>query len=47
MQLTIHKIEPYVSYSLFFYMNSIYNQLFKLQENIMNIAIQITQYNIL
>lgn len=29
--LTHNKTEPYISYSLFFYMNDIYNQLFKLQ----------------
>jgi len=34
VQLTSNEITPYVSYSLIFYMNSIYNQLFKLQENI-------------
>jgi hypothetical protein len=34
VQLTSSEITPYVSYSLIFYMNSIYNQLFKLQENI-------------
>lgn len=33
VQLTNKKIEPYISYSLIFYMNDIYNQLFKLQEN--------------
>ena len=33
VQLTSNKIEPYVSYSLIFYMNAIYSQLFKLQEN--------------
>ena len=33
VQLTSNKIEPYISYSLIFYMNDIYNQLFKLQEN--------------
>lgn len=32
VQLTSKKIEPYISYSLIFYMNDIYNQLFKLQE---------------
>ena len=32
VQLTSSEITPYVSYSLIFYMNSIYNQLFKLQE---------------
>lgn len=32
LQLTSNKIEPYVSYSLIFYMNAIYSQLFKLQE---------------
>ena len=32
IQLTSGKIEPYISYSLIFYMNDIYNQLFKLQE---------------
>jgi hypothetical protein len=32
IQLTSSEITPYVSYSLIFYMNSIYNQLFKLQE---------------
>ena len=36
VQLTSSEITPYVSYSLIFYMNSIYNQLFKLQENIDN-----------
>lgn len=34
VQLTSSEITPYVSYSLIFYMNSIYNQLFKLQEMI-------------
>jgi hypothetical protein len=33
VHLTSNKIEPYISYSLIFYMNDIYNQLFKLQEN--------------
>jgi len=33
VQWTNKKIEPYISYSLIFYMNDIYNQLFKLQEN--------------
>lgn len=33
VQLTNKKIEPYLSYSLIFYMNDIYNQLFKLQES--------------
>jgi len=32
VQLTSNKIEPYLSYSLFFYMNSIYDKLVKLQE---------------
>jgi len=36
IQLTSCTIEPYVSYSLFFYMNSIYNQLFRLQESFKN-----------
>lgn len=36
IQLTSHKLEPYLSYSLFFYMNSIYNQLLKLQESFRN-----------
>ena len=34
LQLTNQTIEPYISYSLIFYMNDIYRQLFKLQENI-------------
>ena len=34
LQLTNQTIEPYISYSLIFYMNDIYKQLFKLQENI-------------
>lgn len=34
--LTSNKIEPYISYSLIFYMNDIYNQLFKLQDNTNN-----------
>lgn len=34
VQLTSSEITPYVSYSLIFYMNSIYNQLFKIQEMI-------------
>lgn len=33
LQVTAQKVEPYISYSLIFYMNDIYNQLFKLQEN--------------
>jgi hypothetical protein len=33
VQLTNNKIEPYISYSLIFYINDIYNQLFKIQEN--------------
>lgn len=33
LQLTSDAIEPYISYSLIFYMNDIYNQLFKLQES--------------
>ena len=33
IQFTCNKIEPYISYSLIFYMNDIYTQLFKLQEN--------------
>jgi len=33
VQLTNNNMEPYISYSLIFYMNNIYNQLFKLQEN--------------
>jgi hypothetical protein len=33
LQLTNEKIQPYISYSLIFYMNDIYNQLFRLQEN--------------
>jgi hypothetical protein len=33
VQLTSNKIEPYISYSLIFYMNDIYNQVFKLEEN--------------
>ena len=33
LQLTSQKIEPYISYSLIFYMNNMYNQLFRLQEN--------------
>lgn len=33
VQWTNKKIEPYISYSLIFYMNDIYNQLFKLQES--------------
>jgi len=33
VKVTSDKIEPYISYSLIFYMNDIYNQLFKLQEN--------------
>jgi hypothetical protein len=32
LQLTNQKIEPYISYSLIYYMNDIYNQIFKLQE---------------
>jgi hypothetical protein len=36
VQLTNHKIEPYVSYSLIFYMNDIYNQLFKLKDTTEN-----------
>lgn len=32
VQLTSNKIEPYISYSLIFYMNDIYNQLFKLRD---------------
>ena len=32
LQLTSDKIEPYISYSLIFYMNDVYNQLFRLQE---------------
>ena len=33
IELTSQKIKPYISYSLIFYMNDIYNQLFKLKEN--------------
>jgi len=33
IQLTTNKIEPYISYSVIYYMNDIYNQLFKLKEN--------------
>lgn len=33
LQLTNQKIQPYISYSLIYYMNDIYNQIFKLQEN--------------
>jgi hypothetical protein len=33
IQFTSDKIEPYISYSLIFYMNDIYKQLFKLQES--------------
>ena len=33
LELTSQKIKPYISYSLIFYMNDIYNQLFKLKEN--------------
>lgn len=33
LQLTHEKIQPYISYSLIFYMNNIYKQLFRLQEN--------------
>lgn len=33
IQFTSNKIEPYMSYSLIFYLNDIYSQLFKLQEN--------------
>jgi hypothetical protein len=33
IQLTSNIVEPYISYSLIFYMNDIYNQLFKIQEN--------------
>ena len=36
VQLTNHKIESYVSYSLIFYMNDIYNQLFKLKDTTEN-----------
>jgi hypothetical protein len=36
VQLTNHKIEPYVSYSLIFYMNDIYSQLFKLKDKTEN-----------
>lgn len=34
LQVTDEKIQPHISYSLIFYMNDIYNQLLKLQENI-------------
>ena len=33
LQITNEKIKPYISYSLIFYMNNIYKQLFILQEN--------------
>lgn len=33
IQFTCNKIEPYISYSLIFYMNDIYTQIFNLQEN--------------
>jgi hypothetical protein len=32
IQLTSNIVKPYISYSLIFYMNDIYNQLFKIQE---------------
>jgi len=35
IQLTSEKIKPYISYSLIFYLNNIYNQLFKLNDNIL------------
>jgi len=45
VQLTNNKIEPYISYSLIFYMNDIYNQLFKLQNNNENDDITIDYVN--
>ena len=32
LQLTNEKIKPYMSYSLIFYLNDIYTQLFKLED---------------
>ena len=32
LNLTSNKIEPYISYSLIFYIHDIYNQLFKLKD---------------
>jgi hypothetical protein len=34
LQLTNEKIKPYLSYSLIFYLNDIYSQLFKLEDNL-------------
>lgn len=42
IQLTTNKVEPYISYSLIFYMNDIYTQLFKLQESITDLNDTIT-----
>ena len=33
LKLTNEKIKPYISYSLFCYLNDVYNQLFKLEDN--------------
>ena len=33
LNLTTEDIKPYISYSLFFYLNDIYKQLFKLDTN--------------
>ena len=34
LQLTNEKIKPYISYSLIFYLNDVYNQVFKLEDTI-------------
>ena len=34
LKLTNEKIKPYISYSLIFYLNDVYNQLFKLEDTI-------------
>ena len=34
LQLTNEKIKPYLSYSLIFYLNDVYSQLFKLEDNL-------------
>ena len=34
LQLTNEKIKPYISYSLIFYLNDVYNQVFKLEDSI-------------